>query len=435
MRTRVLAALAAFILLASACDGTGGNGPTPGGTAGELSGEVDFLVFGDPEELSAFRGAIDGFKDVQPEVAVNLIEASDRSDLIARLSTAFAGGRPPDLFLLNYRFYAQFAARGVLEPIEPYVESSSAFSEEEFYEPPMEAFRFDGTLTCLPQNVSSLVVYYNRDAFADAGVVRPDAGWTWDDMVEIAQTLTIDRGNDGTVDQYGLGVDPEIIRLAPFVWSNGGEVVDDEDTPTRFTLDEPEAQEAFQKFVDLRRVHLVVPGEEEIESEDNEARFLNGTTAMVMSSRRSVPSFRTITDFEWDVAPIPVLREPAGILHSDAYCMTKASENKAAAWAFMEFVLGPEGQRITSEVGRTVPSLREVAESDAFLDPSVPPASSQVFLDTIPVIRRVPNVSTWPEIEDAVNPILETVFYETGDVAAAARQIDEATREIFARAE
>jgi multiple sugar transport system substrate-binding protein len=432
VRNRSVLLLTAFALLASACDG---GEPTATPTGGEPTGEVSFMVFGDPEELRAFRDAIDAFQEVQPDVTVNLVEASDRGDLIARLSTSFSAGEPPDLFLLNYRFYAQFAAREVLEPIEPYVEGSEVFAVEDFYEPPMEAFTFEGALTCLPQNVSSLVVYYNKDLFAEAGVVRPRAGWTWDEMVAAAQSLTIDRGNDGTVDQYGLGVDPEIIRLAPFVWSNGGEVVDDPQAPTRFTLDTPEAQEAFQKFVDLRRVHLVVPNEEEIESEDNEARFQNGTTAMVMSSRRSTPAFRTITDFEWDVAPIPVLGEPAGILHSDAYCMTKASDNKDAAWAFMEFALGPEGQRITSAVGRTVPSLREVAESDAFLDPSVSPRSSRVFLETIPVIRRVPNVSTWPEIEDAVNPILETAFYETGDVDEAARLIDEATREIFARAE
>lgn len=428
---RAVVLVVSMALLAS-CTGTGEPDRQP---TGELGGEVSFLVFGEPEELRAFRNVIAAFRDVQPDVTVNLIEASDRSDLLARLSTSFAGGEPPDLFLLNYRFYAQFAARGVLEPVEPYVAESDAFEEDDFFEPALDAFRFDGTLTCLPQNVSSLVVYYNVDLFEAAGVELPKAGWTWDEMVAAAQSLTVDRGTDGTVDQYGLGVDPEIIRIAPFVWSNGGEVVDDEDRPTRFTLDTPEAQEAFQDFIDLRRVHLVVPDEEEIESEDNETRFLNGTTAMVMSSRRSTPSFRTITDFEWDVAPIPVHEEPAGILHSDAYCMTKASTNKPAAWAFTEFALGPEGQRIASATGRTVPSLREVAESEAFLDPDERPASSRVFLDTIEVIRRVPNVSTWPEIEDASEGILETAFYERGDAAEAARLLDEATRDLFARAE
>ena len=76
------------------------------------------------------------------------------------------------------------------------------------------------TSICLPQNVSSLVVYYNRDLFEAAGVPLPTAGWTWDDMTAAAAAL-----RDG--DQYGLGVEASIIRLAPFVWSNGGDIVDD----------------------------------------------------------------------------------------------------------------------------------------------------------------------------------------------------------------
>ncbi len=80
----------------------------------------------------------------------------------------------------------------------------------------------------MPQNVSSLVVYYNADLFRSAGVELPRDGWAWDDMVAAAKNLTRDRDDDGTVDVYGLGVDPEIIRVAPFIWSNGGRLVDDE---------------------------------------------------------------------------------------------------------------------------------------------------------------------------------------------------------------
>ena len=35
------------------------------------------------------------------------------------------------------------------------------------------------------------------------------------------------RGADRAASSYGLGVEPSIIRLAPFVWSNGGDIVDD----------------------------------------------------------------------------------------------------------------------------------------------------------------------------------------------------------------
>jgi multiple sugar transport system substrate-binding protein len=421
--TLVVAALAA-------CGGDGGDSGSD-----DASGDVRFLVFGEPEELKAFRGVVDAFREVQPDVNVELIEASDRDDLLARLSTSFAGGSPPDLFLLNYRFYGQFAARGVLEPIESRVEDSEAFDEEDFYPQALDAFRFDGELVCLPQNISSLVVYYNRALFNQAKVPEPKPGWTWNDMVEKAVKLTRDTNGDGDIDQHGLGVEPSIIRIAPFVWSNGGEIVDDEHAPTRFTLDTPEATEAMDKFFALRREHLVVPSEVEVEAEDDETRFQNGREAMLLSSRRSTPTFRTITAFDWDVAPLPRHDEQAGILHSDAYCMTKASENKGAAWAFMEFALGPEGQRITARSGRTVPSLKAVAESSDFLDPARKPANSEVFLDTIPAIARVPTISTWPEIEDAAEPILEQGLYKGVPAEEVAEQLVERTAPIFERAE
>ncbi len=423
-----VAAVCALLLV-----GCGGEDGSRSG--GKVSGEVDFMVFGDPEEIQAYRDVIGAFENERPEVKVKLIEASDRDDLIARLSTSFAGGGPPDLFLLNYRFYGQFAARGVLEPVEDRVDGSEVFQQEDFYEQAMDAFRFDGALTCLPQNISSLVVYYNKDLFEEAGVALPKAGWRWDDMVAAAKKLTKDSNDDGKAEVYGLGVEPSLIRIAPFVWSNGGELVDDEGKPTHFALDTPEAEEALERFLQLRVVEKVVPSEEEVKAEDDETRFQNGRMAMVLSSRRSTPTFRTIQDFDWDVAALPQHEEQAGILHSDAYCMTKASENKDAAWSFMEFALGPEGAPIVAKSGRTVPSLKSVAQSEAFLDPTAKPASSQVFLDTIPVIRQVPSSSTWPEIEDAAEAILEEGFYRGEGAPAIVGELRAATDSIFARAE
>ena len=83
-----------------------------GGSSSDASGPVRFLVFGDPEEISAYRKLVHAYGEAQPEAEVELIEASDRTDLIARLSTSIAGGSPPDLFLINYRFYGQFASKG-----------------------------------------------------------------------------------------------------------------------------------------------------------------------------------------------------------------------------------------------------------------------------------------------------------------------------------
>jgi multiple sugar transport system substrate-binding protein len=430
-------AAAAACALAVSCRGAGGGGEA-----------VRVLVFGDPEELQAYRDVARSYEQRDDGGPVQLVEAGDRTDLLARLSTSLAAGNPPDVVLLNYRYYGQFAARKAFEPLTERLAGSAAFDEEDFYPQALDAFRWRGEQLCMPQNVSSLVVYYNRDLFRQEGLPEPQEGWTFTEMVSIAARLTLDAagnpvaatdpdqgGGSGQAEVYGLGVEPTLIRIAPFVWSNGGELVDDERRPTRFTLDTPEATKALEDFLGVRARSRVTPADVEVEAEDDESRFANGRLAMLLSSRRSTPTFRAIRDFEWDVAPLPVHREAAGILHSDAYCLAADSDRKDEAWRFVEFALGREGQRITARTGRTVPSLIEIARSDAFLDPSRPPRRSQVFLDGIATIRRVPVISTWPEIEDAAEPILENGFYLGHPAERVAGELDEATRPLFARGE
>jgi multiple sugar transport system substrate-binding protein len=437
----VVCGLAAVLLcvVATACGGSNGGSP----------GSVRFLVFGDPPEIKAYRSLIDAFSEEEPEIDVELVEASDRDDLIARLSTSLAGGSPPDLFLMNYRFYGQFAARGALEPLERYVEDSNAFEVDDFYPEAVDAFRWHGELTCLPQNISSLVLYFNRDLFRRFGVQEPQNGMSWLDLLDRARALTRDeqgqpvRGADPDLPQadtapaeiYGLGVEPSIIRLAPFIWSNGGDIVDDPASPTMLTLDTPQAREVVQAFFDLRTTHGVVPTDQELEAEDDESRFANGRLAMLFQSRRSVPFFREAARFDWDVVSLPVFDEPAGILHSDAYCMTKASQNKDSAWRFVEYALGPEGAKVVAETGRTVPSLKSVAQSQAFLDPGKKPANSRVFLDGISTIRHVPTISTWPEIEDVSAGILENGMYLGQPLDRVISEVEKQSAPLFERAE
>jgi multiple sugar transport system substrate-binding protein len=427
MRGSLSSRLAPFLAVTLVAAGCG-----PG--SGDGSTRITVMVAGDPEEIEAYRTVVTAFDASQDAVDAELLPFAERDELILRLGTSIAGGQPPDLFLMNYRYYGQFAARGALEPVEPYLRDSNAFATNDFFDTAMTPFRWDGEQVCLPQNVSSLVVYYNAGLFEAAGIDLPTDGWTWDDMVSAAEELTRDDDGDGTIDVYGLGVDPEIIRIAPFVWSNGGALVDDSASPTRFAFDVP-AVVAMQRFFDLRTVHGVTPTDEEAEAEDFESRFLNGRLGMLMESRRVVPALRTISDFDWDVAGLPSLGAPASVLHSDAYCMTAGSEAKEAAWRFMEFALGSEGQRITAEAGRTVPSLRSVADSDAFLDPDADPAHADVFLEQITDLRAVPVISTWPEIEDTANGLLEEAYYGGGRALEVAVELATRTRDQFARGE
>jgi multiple sugar transport system substrate-binding protein len=426
--TRGLSILAAALLLVTAL-------PAP--AQGQAEGDVSFAFWGDPAEAGAYEEVIATFENEVPGIDVAAQYTPGRDDYAKRVSTAFAGGAPPDVFLINYRDYGQYAASGALEPLGARLDASDTIAEEDFYELPIEAFRYQGgELMCIPQNISSLVVYYNVDLFEQAGVPLPAAGWTLDDFVAAATALTVDKDGDGVNEVHGLVTESSLIRYAPFIWSAGGEIVDDTDHPTRLTLDTPEAREAIEWFINLgARGHDVVPSEAEVLAEDDLSRFMHGRAAMLLQSRRVVPTLREIDGFRWDVAPLPQDKQSAGILHSDAFCMSTTARDKNAAWAFIEYAVGPAGQEILARTGRTVPSMKSVAESPVFLDGEAMPPSSRVFLDTIPALRRVPSISTWPEIEDIFNAEFQQALSGEVDLDTAIANVEAKTEDAFRRAE
>ncbi len=399
-RRRAAGALTALLVASGSLASCGDSGSGSDGDA------VRFVLFGDPTETAGYEDLVTAFEAANPDVDVTLSPVAEQDDLLAKLTTQFTSGRPPDVFLVNYRNYGQFAARDVLAPVQPYLDESEVIDESDFATAALEAFRFDGNeLTCMPQNASSLVTYYNADLFEQAGVPLPEAGWTWDDFLTAAQALT----GDG---RYGVGTEVSLIRVAPFVWSAGGEVVDDQDAPTTLTLGSDAARTGLDFFLDLQTVHHVAPPEREEQSQDSEARFISGGLGMYLNSRKSVPTLRTIDDFSWDVAPLPVAPggEPATILHGDAYCLAEAGQQEEA-WRFVEFANSVQGQTILARSGRTVPSRIDVARSAAFLRPDVPPASAKVFIDVQPSIRAVPHTATWSRVEKEADSILEALYY------------------------
>lgn len=399
----------------------------------QATGKVSFMIFGDPAEKAAYESLVNAFEQRTPSVDIDLIHIPSQGDYRTRLGIDFAAGTPADIVLLNYRRYAGFAAKGVLEPLGPYLARSTIIHEPEFYPESIQPFYWQGSLMCIPQNLSSLVVYYNKNLFDQASVAYPKSGWTWDAFLQTAQALTKDTDGDGKVDQYGLGTEASILRVAPFIWQNGGDLVDHPAEPTQLALETPAAKAALQWFVDLQVKHHVAPDRVQEQAEASESRFQNGRLGMFLNSRRGVPTYREISGFDWDIAALPVRKQPAGILHADAYCMSASSQNKPAAWALIEFANSAEGQTIVARSGRTVPSLRAVAESPVFLDPSAKPTNSQVFLDVIPNIRGVPVMETWVDIEDTLGEELERAFYGEASVDQMLAAGRERTLEFFPR--
>jgi multiple sugar transport system substrate-binding protein len=404
---------------------------SPAAASPDAATELTFLISGDPTDEAAYQTLIDAFAAEHSAITVNLINIPSGGDFRKRLAADFAGGTPPDLFLINYRHLGHFFAAGAVEPLTDYLANSTAIDVADYYPQAMSAFQWQGVQMCMPQNISSPVIYYNKDLFAAAGVAYPSDDWTWEEFVATARALTQDQDGDGATDIYGFGTEATIVRAAPFIWMNGGSIVDDREFPTRLALDSPASKAALAWFVSLQTEHRVTPDAVAEAAEDSLSRFVNGRMALFVDSRRAVPEFRLIETFDWDVAALPVSEQPASVLHSDAFCIAAGSAHKDAAWTFVEFANATAGQIILAQSGRTVPSRIALAESDTFLDPDAKPANSQVFLDAIPGIRSLPILENWSDVEGIVSNAINSAYYGNATLDEAIQKANAQSAEFF----
>jgi multiple sugar transport system substrate-binding protein len=145
-----------------------------------------------------------------------------------------------------------------------------------------------------------------------------------------------------------------------------------------------------------------------------------------------VPTLRTITGFDWDVAPLPRNVQTANILKSDGLCLPAKAAHPELAWKLMEFAASAEGQTLLAKAGRVVPSNIAISRSPAFLNPSAKPANSQVWLDEIANIRLAPALAHWPDIEETANEELENAYFGHATAAQAVEEMVDKTKRFLA---
>src|SRR5699024_4279114 len=129
-----------------------------------------------------------------------------------------------------------------------YVENNENIDLDNIWEYGIDTYRFDGdtqgqgSIYAMPKDVGPFSLGYNKTMFEEAGLELPDKDepMTWDEFIEVNQELT-------TGDQYGTGFNINWV-LQSFVWSNGGDFLDE--TQTKVTVDTPEFAEALQWFAD-----------------------------------------------------------------------------------------------------------------------------------------------------------------------------------------
>jgi sn-glycerol 3-phosphate transport system substrate-binding protein len=207
------------------------------------------------------------------------------------------------------------------------------------------------------------MLYYNVDAFKDAGLPEFSPPATWDEMGRAGPRLVQRQG--GQVMRYALeGSFNHDWLYEGMVYSFGGKIVSDDGK--RALFNQPPAVAALTLLRNFRREGVLNVNPNFPQVVEN---FIAGRTAMIAHSSFALALITNRARFRWSVAPIPA--GPAGpVLNAGGgnfVLFAKTSpERQRAAWEFIKWMTSPANTAFYSMRSGFLP-VRTSAMDDAQL--------------------------------------------------------------------
>jgi len=424
---RIAAILAGVGLLVAAC-GTNTASNAPGGSAsqapgsqapaispaGSVSGTLTVWAMGNEGVKLKVLG--DAFMAANPGTTVNVVPV-DWGQAVSKLTTAIAGHQTPDVSQMGTDMMAQFAGTTALEPVP------ATFQPSTFFESAWNTNIVNGTVFGVPWYVETRLLYYRTDIAEKAGITKPPT--TWDELTAMAKAMQ-SKGNA----KWGLSLGTKNWQeYLPFLWSNGGDVMD---AQGKFQLNSPAAVEAltfYKSFFTDGLSPKSVP-----EGFDITPAFVAGTHPMFFSGPWHLGLIKAAGgagfDSKWAIAPMPKKVSSTSFLGGSNLVVYKDSKNKNLAWAFVQYLTDPK----TQVAWYTTPSVADLPAVLASWDDPTLKSDKNVALfgAQLKDTKAQPAISTWSELGTALNGTLEKMTTGGLDPTAAATEMQQEAEQIGA---
>ncbi len=275
-------------------------------------------------EKQLLQQVVEKFEALNPTIKVRYDAIAD--EYMDVLKTRLIGDTAADVFYLDALEAPAMISPGVLQPLNNYLKAD--FDLQDFAPNLLKAFVRDGVIYGLPKDVSTLALFYNKKAFAAASLTQPPSNW--DELRSDAKKLTINNNQDGKIEQYGLGISPELARQVFMIKAFGGELVD-ADNNAAFAS--PQNLKGLQLVVDQYVKDKSAAQPTDVGTTSGGEIFGQGRAAMVIEGPWIISYLKeTFPSLEYGIAEVPTITGKKGTMaYTVAYVMNKKSQHKLAA--------------------------------------------------------------------------------------------------------
>jgi len=225
-------------------------------------------------------------------------------DIATKMVAAIAARQVPDIFQIHEAGWMPFWLNKQLEPLDKFVADEKIDVADWQDAPYKEGVQY-GKLWWLSASRSTALFYYNKDAWAEAGLPNR-APKSWQELVEWGPKLTKKSGND--VIQVAYVAKPGAWEFQTNLWQWGGRYSDDQNN-IKITVTESPAVQAAQFQGDLVHKHKIARQDVGVSNGDRQA-FIGGKAASIVQSTSQLVSVQSTAKFKVGVGFLP--EGPAG---------------------------------------------------------------------------------------------------------------------------
>lgn len=359
-----MALVLSAVLIAGSAAGCSSNQPAASsGISGDESVTLQFYDWSDEKDYMQKVVSEFNKKDPKLQVNLNIINAAN-DEYKTKMLVMLSGGADLDVYCANETSNLMvYINKEALQDITDKVKQANI--DVSAYGPSFQDIvgNTGDKYYALPYSAKGYSLFYNEDVFDKAGQSYPQQ-MTWSEYAELAEKLTSGSGADK---QWG-GYFADWME-APFsALQSGSSLIDDSQDANRDWLS------FLNKIYNVDESHMSYK-QMQAEKTDWLKEFESGKVAMMPNGEWTINMLNADIaagkcEINYGVAPFPIpdgAKEPVTVGGASAFVgIYSKCQNSDAAFRFVRFLCGEEGESIIAENG-VLPALNSPKIKETFL--------------------------------------------------------------------
>jgi multiple sugar transport system substrate-binding protein len=403
---------------------------------------LEFLAWGDNADIPAWDELKRVYEEQNPNVTINITAVADPgNNFYPKLQTMVAGGTAPDVSSFQGWEWQTYADKGLLAPIDELIARDNFTGPyPEGYQTVVDSTTRNGNTYLVPLQTGTMVMFYLKKPFDEAGMPYPTDDWTFEEFLEMAEKLTMEK--DGGGKQYGLQANGSWFRDIAYIRSTGAQEFDNLIDPKKAQFDQPEIVDIIQLMAqDVFYKSNIAPSPADISGGAN--TFEVGGCAMKYEGAWFFPALNSPdlqaddAGLPFDVVLMPKYKDESRPHRgwSEGVVLMQGGQVEEA-WKFASFMGGDVGNQMYSQISGRVPGNFNAVES--FWIPMIKETfgveNGKAFVEAfsrseVDVIGGVPRSKMWSEVvkPEGYDPLMNN----SATAAEVLPKVDEALQALI----